>query len=88
MYNYNCVQDVSWGSSAVGQADVYQVTGAVTARQTVWMTLMNTTAVSYQLYHTVGLPERTGIFSCGRNTQICYLKNIVLSPNIYLKFQK
>lgn len=42
---------MNWGSSAAGQADVYQVTGTVMEHQTAWMTLMNTTAVSYSFYH-------------------------------------
>lgn len=42
-----CVQDANWGSSAVAQVGVYQVTGTVMAHQTVWMTLMSLTAVSY-----------------------------------------
>lgn len=41
------------GSFAVGQADVYQVAGTVMGHQTVWMTLMNTTAVSYSSYYPV-----------------------------------
>lgn len=41
---------MNWGSSAVGQADVSQVTGTVMEHQTAWMTLMNKTAVSYLTY--------------------------------------
>lgn len=42
------MQDVKWGSFAVGRVAVYQVPGTVMGLQTAWMTLMNTTAVSHQ----------------------------------------
>lgn len=44
---------MKWGSSAVGQADVSQGIGTVMGHQTVWMTLMSTTVVSYLLFHLI-----------------------------------
>lgn len=42
------MQDVTPGSSAVERADVSLEAGTVMEHQTVWMTLMNMTAVSLQ----------------------------------------
>lgn len=47
-YFLHCVQDVTPGSSAVERADVSLEAGTVMEHQTVWMTLMNMTAVSLQ----------------------------------------